>query len=68
MAKKKVGWFGDFGGQFAPETLMEALSALEAEYSKIEGTLRLGVNSITTLEATRGGLHLSTMLKTSVTS
>lgn len=35
MAKKKVGWFGDFGGQFAPETLMEALSALEAEYSKI---------------------------------
>jgi len=35
LAKKKVGWFGDFGGQFAPETLMEALSALEAEYSKI---------------------------------
>jgi tryptophan synthase beta chain len=35
LAKKNAGWFGDFGGQFAPETLMEALNALEAEYSKI---------------------------------
>ncbi len=46
MAKKKVGWFGDFGGQFAPETLMEALSALEAEYSKIrrDSTFRRELN------------------------
>jgi len=46
LAKKKVGWFGDFGGQFAPETLMEALSALEAEYSKIrrDSTFRRELN------------------------
>ncbi len=46
MAKKKVGWFGDFGGQFAPETLMEALNALEAEYSKIrrDSTFRHELN------------------------
>ncbi len=46
MAKKKVGWFGDFGGQFAPETLMEALNALEAEYSKIrrDSTFRRELN------------------------
>jgi len=46
LAKKKVGWFGDFGGQFAPETLMEALNALEAEYSKIrrDSTFRRELN------------------------
>ena len=31
----KHGWFGEFGGQFAPETLMEALNTLWEEYKKI---------------------------------
>ena len=28
------GRFGEFGGQYAPETLMFALNELEAEYNK----------------------------------
>ncbi|MEM0120400.1 MAG: tryptophan synthase subunit beta [Thermoprotei archaeon] len=34
MAKNRAGWFGEFGGRFAPETLIEALNELEAEYLK----------------------------------
>lgn len=30
----KKGWFGSFGGQFAPETLMGPLAELEAAYEK----------------------------------
>jgi tryptophan synthase beta chain len=33
-AKLRKGYFGQFGGQFAPETLMFALEELEREYSK----------------------------------
>ena len=33
MAK---GRFGDFGGQFVPETLMPALEELEQSYQKIK--------------------------------
>ena len=29
----KKGYFGPFGGQFVPETLMAALSDLEREYA-----------------------------------
>ena len=34
-AKKFVGRFGEFGGQFVPETLMNALIELEAEFEKV---------------------------------
>jgi len=33
-AQHKKGYFGEFGGQFAPETLMFALQELEREYLK----------------------------------
>ncbi len=29
---RRAGWFGEYGGQFAPETLMPALAQLEREY------------------------------------
>ncbi len=32
----KKGYFGIFGGKFVPETLMQALSELEADYKKIK--------------------------------
>ncbi len=34
MAKEKKGRFGPYGGQYAPETLMNALIELENEYEK----------------------------------
>lgn len=34
MSINKKGRFGEFGGQYAPETLMTALLALESEYEK----------------------------------
>lgn len=34
MALQKKGRFGEFGGQYAPETLMNALIELEKEYEK----------------------------------
>lgn len=34
---KKKGYFGNFGGQFVPETLMSALEELEAAYEKSAG-------------------------------
>lgn len=34
MAISKKGRFGEFGGQYAPETLMNALIELESEYEK----------------------------------
>lgn len=36
MAKRRLGWFGEFGGQYAPETLMEALNTLYQEYLRIK--------------------------------
>ncbi len=34
--KAKKGYFGDFGGQFVPETLMAALNKLEQAYEKFK--------------------------------
>lgn len=34
MIKKKVGRYGEFGGRYVPETLMNALLELETEYEK----------------------------------
>ncbi len=34
MAKIGSGWFGEFGGQYVPETLMHALDTLTIEYRK----------------------------------
>lgn len=35
MKKNKKGYFGDFGGQFVPETLMAPLEELESAYIKL---------------------------------
>lgn len=35
MKKSKKGYFGDFGGQFVPETLMAPLQELETAYLKL---------------------------------
>ena len=35
MKKNRKGYFGDFGGQFVPETLMAPLQELEAAYQKL---------------------------------
>ncbi|MEK7767832.1 MAG: hypothetical protein AAB368_16500, partial [bacterium] len=32
--RSKRGWFGSFGGQFAPETLMPALREVEKEFRR----------------------------------
>ena len=32
--ENKKGWFGKFGGRFAPETLVGPLEELEAAYEK----------------------------------
>ncbi len=34
--ESKKGWFGSFGGRFAPETLMGPLMELEAAYEKVK--------------------------------
>ena len=31
------GWFGDFGGRFAPETLVAALDELAAGFAAVQG-------------------------------
>ncbi|MCX8130170.1 MAG: tryptophan synthase subunit beta [Clostridia bacterium] len=36
MAVNKKGRFGEFGGQYVPETLMNALIELESEYEKLK--------------------------------
>ncbi|MBM3254448.1 MAG: tryptophan synthase subunit beta, partial [Candidatus Omnitrophica bacterium] len=36
MLHKKIGYFGDFGGRFVPETLMSALFELEHSYNNIK--------------------------------
>ncbi len=36
MLYKKIGYFGEFGGRFVPETLMSALIELEGNYSRIK--------------------------------
>lgn len=35
MARRRAGWFGEYGGQFAPETLIEALNTLYREYLRL---------------------------------
>lgn len=36
MSKNKIGKFGEFGGQYAPETLMFALDELEEKYNELK--------------------------------
>ncbi len=36
MMSMKKGYFGEFGGQFVPETLMTALGELEREYKRLK--------------------------------
>lgn len=36
MAKEKIGYFGEFGGRYAPEILTEALEELESVYAKLK--------------------------------
>lgn len=36
MMSMKKGYFGEFGGQFVPETLMTALGELEKEYKRLK--------------------------------
>ena len=36
MGDTARGWFGDYGGQFVPETLMPALLELEGAYERLE--------------------------------
>jgi tryptophan synthase beta chain len=40
MLPDKKGYFGGFGGRFAPETLMSALEELERQYSKAKADKR----------------------------
>lgn len=36
MSKDKIGYFGEFGGRYAPEILTEALEELESTYNKLK--------------------------------
>ncbi|MEK7479610.1 MAG: tryptophan synthase subunit beta, partial [Patescibacteria group bacterium] len=38
LSKHKKGYFGPYGGQFIPETLMGALEELEEAYARIPKT------------------------------
>jgi len=37
LQRHKTGYFGDYGGQFVPETVMPALKELEEEYLRAKG-------------------------------
>jgi tryptophan synthase beta chain len=39
MLPDKKGYFGDFGGKFAPEALISALDDLAKEYLKVKNAL-----------------------------
>ncbi|TGM18801.1 tryptophan synthase subunit beta, partial [Leptospira selangorensis] len=36
MGKNQPGYFGEFGGRYAPEILTEALEELESTYQKLK--------------------------------
>ena len=49
------GWFGEFGGRFAPETLMAPVEELEKAYSAAKNDLRFSPSSTYCSRTLRAG-------------